>query len=146
MYLNNHRDKPQGRKKGWGSPQLAPDDVMPPPRMPVKAVCSGQLYGGPGVCTFPPWLPGRRDSSCRHPPTPSHHVPSLPALGLSQPIITHSPGFNGLPEMGDQASRGSSLKRTQESSHGASSSLPSEGLQKPTPWRPMVPRPLKIPS
>ena len=54
MYLDNHRDKSQGRKKGWGSPRLAPDDVMPPPRMPVKAVCFGQIYGGLGVCTFPP--------------------------------------------------------------------------------------------
>ena len=103
MYLDNHRDKSQGRKKGWGSPRLAPDDVMPTPRMPVKAVCSGQLYGDLGVCTFPPWLPGRRDSSCRHtppPPLPPHRVHRLPALGLSQPIITHNPGFMGSQKWG----------------------------------------------
>lgn len=148
MYLDNHRDKSQGRKKGWGSPRLAPDDVMPPPRMPVKAVCSGQLYGGLGVCTFPPWLPGRRDSSCRHtppPPLPPHHVPSLPALGLSQPIITHNPGFMGSQKWGTRQQEEVPWKGPKNPPTKASSSPTSEGLWEQTPWRPMVPRPLQIP-
>lgn len=31
------------------------------------------------------------------------HIPGLPALGLWQPIITHSAWLYGLQEMGDQA-------------------------------------------
>lgn len=53
VYLDNHRDRPQRRKKGQGSPQLAPSDVMPPPRMPIKVACSGAILWGPWCLHLP---------------------------------------------------------------------------------------------
>lgn len=85
MYLDNHRTSP-AEEKGLGSPRLAPDDVMPPPRMPVKAVCFGQLMG---ALVSAPSLPGCQAGMTAPVDTPPP-PPCLTMSPVSLPWASHS--------------------------------------------------------
>ena len=132
------------KKKGPGGPPVGSQGCHAPTQHAHKnSLLQGNFMG---VLVSAPSPPGGQVgviSPVGTPPIPPH-VPSLPALGLSQPIITRSAWLYGLLEMGDQAARGSPLKGTRESSQQDLFLL--RGLERRPPQKTLMPRPLQTPS
>lgn len=132
------------KKKGPGEPPVGSQWCHAPTQNAHK---SGLLWGNfMGALVSAPSLPGGQvgvTAPVGTPPIPPT-CPSLPALGLLQPIITRSAWLYGLLEMGDQAARGSPLKGTRESSQQDLFLL--RGLERRPPQKTLMPRPLQRPS